>query len=63
MIRVRRIQKGEGDLFKHMRLTSVRESPSAFAITYEAALTRSAESWREQADSTAEGTRSRTEDE
>ncbi len=55
MIRIRRIQKGESDLFKHMRLTSLHESPSAFATTYEAALTRSAESWREQADSTAEG--------
>ena len=55
MISVRRIQIGEGDLFKRMRLTSLRESPSAFASTYESALNRSSESWNEQADSTARG--------
>jgi RimJ/RimL family protein N-acetyltransferase len=55
MTAVRRIQKGEGDLFKRMRLASLRESPSAFASTYESALNRSYESWSEQADSTAEG--------
>lgn len=38
-----------------MRLTSLRESPSAFASTYEAALNRSSESWSEQADTTAQG--------
>jgi RimJ/RimL family protein N-acetyltransferase len=55
MISVRRIQVGEGELFKRLRLTSLYESPSAFASTYESALNRSYESWSEQADSTAEG--------
>jgi hypothetical protein len=55
MISVRRIQIGEGDLFKRIRLASLRESPSAFASTYESALNRSSESWSEQADSTAQG--------
>jgi RimJ/RimL family protein N-acetyltransferase len=55
MISVRRIQISEGDLFKQMRLTALRESPFAFASTYEVALRRSPESWREQADSTAQG--------
>jgi ribosomal protein S18 acetylase RimI-like enzyme len=55
MISVRRIRIGEGELFKQMRLTSLRESPSAFASTYESALRRSPESWSEQTDSTAQG--------
>jgi RimJ/RimL family protein N-acetyltransferase len=38
-----------------MRLTSLRESPFAFSSTYESALMRSPESWREQADQSAEG--------
>jgi len=58
MISVRRIQIGEGELFKQMRLTSLHESPSAFASTYESALNRSSESWSEQADnSTGESDR------
>jgi ribosomal protein S18 acetylase RimI-like enzyme len=55
MISVRRIRIGEGELFKQMRLTSLREAPYAFSSTYESALRRSPESWREQADSTAQG--------
>ena len=55
MISVRRIQIGEGELFKQMRLISLRESPSAFMSTYKSALRRSPESWSEQADNTAEG--------
>jgi len=55
MLSVRRIQVGEGELFKQIRLTALCESPSAFSSTYESALKRSAESWREQADSSAEG--------
>jgi RimJ/RimL family protein N-acetyltransferase len=54
MISIRRIQLGESELFRRMRLTSLHESPSAFASTYESALRRSPESWREQADSTAQ---------
>ena len=55
MISIRRIKIGEGELFKRMRLASLRESPSAFASTYESALSRSQKSWCEQADSTAQG--------
>jgi RimJ/RimL family protein N-acetyltransferase len=55
MISIRRIQPGEGQLFKELRLASLKESPSAFSSTYESALRRSRESWNEQADSTAEG--------
>jgi RimJ/RimL family protein N-acetyltransferase len=55
MISVRRIGIGEGELFKRMRLVSLRESPSAFASTYESALSRSQKSWCEQADGTAQG--------
>jgi len=55
MIAIRRIQIGEADLFKLMRLTSLRDAPYAFSSTYESALRRSAESWREQANRTAQG--------
>jgi len=37
MISVRPLQIDEGELFKQMRLASLRESPSAFASTYKAA--------------------------
>jgi RimJ/RimL family protein N-acetyltransferase len=52
---VRRIHIGEADLFKRMRLASLQDAPYAFSSTYESALGRSDESWREQADSTAQG--------
>lgn len=55
MISLRRIQIDEGELFKWMRLTALRQSPFAFASTYKAALPRSPESWSEQANSTAQG--------
>jgi RimJ/RimL family protein N-acetyltransferase len=55
MITIRRIRIGEADLFKQMRLTSMHDAPYAFLSTYESALRRSAESWREQSDSTAQG--------
>jgi RimJ/RimL family protein N-acetyltransferase len=55
MILVRRIQVGEGDLLKRIRLASLRESPSAFVSTYESALNRTSDSWSQQSDSTAQG--------
>jgi len=55
MILVRRIQIGEGDLFKRMRLTSLCESPAVFVSTYESALNRSSDSRSHQADNTAQG--------
>jgi RimJ/RimL family protein N-acetyltransferase len=38
-----------------MRLKSLQEAPYAFSSTYDSAIRRSAESWREQAESTAQG--------
>lgn len=55
MITVRRIQIGESDLFKQIRLTVLKDAPDAFPSTYDTALQRSADSWREQAERTALG--------
>ena len=55
MVLIRRLQFGEVQLFRRMRLASLQDAPHAFSSTYESALLRSAESWREQADSTAQG--------
>jgi RimJ/RimL family protein N-acetyltransferase len=55
MVTIRRLQIGESELFKQIRLTALCESPSAFASSYETALKRSSESWREQADGSAQG--------
>jgi RimJ/RimL family protein N-acetyltransferase len=55
MITIRRLKVGESGLFKQMRLASLREAPYAFSSTYESALRRSDESWREQADHSAQG--------
>jgi GNAT superfamily N-acetyltransferase len=55
VITIRRLQTGEVSLFKQLRLKALQEAPYAFPSTYEAALQRSAESWREQAERTAQG--------
>jgi RimJ/RimL family protein N-acetyltransferase len=55
MIRIKRLQIGESDLFKGIRLRALQEAPHAFSSTYASALQRSEKSWREQADSTAQG--------
>jgi len=55
MISVRRLQVGEGELYKRVRLAALREAPFAFSTTYESALQRSPESWCEQADASAQG--------
>ena len=55
MISARRLRYGESELYRQIRLTSLQESPSAFTTTYESALRRAPESWREQADQSAEG--------
>jgi ribosomal protein S18 acetylase RimI-like enzyme len=55
MISVRRIRSGEAQLFKDLRLAALKESPLAFSSTYESAVERSWESWRDQADGTAAG--------
>lgn len=55
MVTIRRLQAGEEDLFKGLRLTALQDAPYAFPSTYDAAIQRSAESWREQAERTAQG--------
>lgn len=52
---IRRLNTGEADLYRTVRLESLKESPEAFASTYEAALERSEESWQQQADTSASG--------
>jgi ribosomal protein S18 acetylase RimI-like enzyme len=52
---VRRLQAGEGDLYRSVRLESLRESPEAYASSYESALQRNDDSWRAQADASASG--------
>lgn len=52
---IRRLNPGEADLYRTVRLESLKESPEAFASTYESALERSGESWRQQADASATG--------
>ena len=55
MLVVRRIRRGEGTLYRSLRLTSLAESPDAFSTTLESANARSLESWSEQADGAAVG--------
>lgn len=52
---VRRLKLGEGNLYKQIRLESLKDSPEAFASKYEDALSRDLNSWSNQADSTAQG--------
>ena len=52
---IRRLKVGEADLYRAVRLESLREAPEAFATSYEAALARDAESWVAQADGSASG--------
>ena len=47
---------GEAELFRQIRLMALQDAPHAFPSTYDSALQRSAESWREQADRSAQGT-------
>jgi len=56
LITIRRIQVEEIELYKQIRLRSLQEAPYAFSSTYESALRRSAESWREQVARSAHGT-------
>ena len=52
---IRRIQAGEVDLYKQIRLAALKEAPYAFGSTYDSALERSDESWRAQVESSAQG--------
>jgi RimJ/RimL family protein N-acetyltransferase len=60
MITIRRIRTGEANLFKQIRLMSLKDAPYAFSSTYASAIERSAESWREHAESTAFGSKRAT---
>ena len=52
---IRRLNVGEADLYRSVRLESLRESPEAFSSTYESAVCRSEDSWQAQADASASG--------
>ena len=52
---IRRLNPGEGHLYREVRLRSLMDSPEAFATTHEAALARDPGSWTAQADSSATG--------
>jgi GNAT superfamily N-acetyltransferase len=52
---IRRIQMGEMELYKQIRLASLKDAPYAFETTYESAVQRSDEAWRERAESGARG--------
>jgi RimJ/RimL family protein N-acetyltransferase len=51
LITIRRIQAGEMDLYKEVRLASLRDAPYAFETTYDSAVRRTDEIWRERAES------------
>lgn len=55
MVTIRRLQVGEVELYKQMRLASLRDAPYAFSSTYESALQRSDESWCAQTEGTTQG--------
>ncbi len=55
MISVRRIRSGEAGLFKKLRLQALQDSPEAFGSSYEETAQRSAESWVDQVDASAQG--------
>lgn len=52
---IRRLNLGEGELYKKVRLASLMDSPEAFCSRYEEAIKRSEQSWQEQADGSATG--------
>jgi ribosomal protein S18 acetylase RimI-like enzyme len=56
MIDIKRIQKGEWETYKQLRLAALQEAPYAFTTTYEAAVERKPASWIEQTDTFSDGT-------
>ena len=52
---IRRLNPGEGQFYRAVRLEALRESPDAFSSRYEDAVARSGQSWTDQADSSAIG--------
>jgi GNAT superfamily N-acetyltransferase len=55
VITVKRIQLGEIELYKQIRLASLKDAPYAFESTYESAVQRNDETWGERAQSGAQG--------
>lgn len=53
MYSIRRLNVGEAELYRTIRLESLRDSPQAFSSTYESALNRDSDSWTNQADEAA----------
>jgi ribosomal protein S18 acetylase RimI-like enzyme len=53
MIVIRRIGKGEFELYRRIRLEALKESPAAFLSKYEDAILRTDESWIAQSDGLA----------
>lgn len=51
----RRLNPGEGHLYRAVRLAALHESPEAFSSRYEDAVARSDQSWADQAYSSATG--------
>lgn len=56
LITVRRIQDGELELYKQIRLASLKDAPYAFETTYDSALQRTDEMWRDRVVNTVQGT-------
>ena len=52
---IRRLNTGEAALYRELRLEALKESPEAFATTYEAASKRDDDSWIQQADGSSIG--------
>ena len=52
---IRRLRRGEGQLYRAVRLESLRQSPDAFSSRYEDAFNRSEQSWADQADASSDG--------
>ncbi len=52
---IRRLNLGEGQFYRAVRLEALRESPDAFSSRYDDAVARSDQSWADQADSSATG--------
>lgn len=55
MLHARRIQSGESDLYRELRLRALGDAPGAFTTTHAQASARSVKSWHEQANATAQG--------
>jgi hypothetical protein len=55
LITVRRIQVGEIELYKQIRLASLQDAPYAFETSYDSAVQRSSEIWQERAECGVEG--------